>query len=181
MDGIPPIVDPMQFNAPMELYDSIWVGTLKLVTCNSPPPPQNPISKVLTFLAQNPLLIRGTPASTPSTLTFWRSPRQVRTISNIISNPRFKLVKIRCFWKIVTFVLIVMSWESRNRYWYWIMMMTEYRMTMNEECAKWNHDRKTPIKHKVIIIIIVNEVVYPSHVHRVALQSVYPHHVHQVA
>jgi hypothetical protein len=26
MDGIPPIVDPMQFNAPMELYDSIWVG-----------------------------------------------------------------------------------------------------------------------------------------------------------
>ncbi|KAH6606909.1 hypothetical protein Trco_006062 [Trichoderma cornu-damae] len=25
MDGIPPIVDPMQYNAPMELYDSIWV------------------------------------------------------------------------------------------------------------------------------------------------------------
>jgi hypothetical protein len=33
MDGIPPIVDPMQFNAPMELYDSIWVGKL-LITCS---------------------------------------------------------------------------------------------------------------------------------------------------
>lgn len=30
MDGIPPIVDPMQFNAPMELYDSIWVGKYSL-------------------------------------------------------------------------------------------------------------------------------------------------------
>lgn len=33
MDGIPPIVDPMQYNAPMELYDSIWVGTLYSLPC----------------------------------------------------------------------------------------------------------------------------------------------------
>lgn len=32
MDGIPPIVDPMQYNAPMELYDSIWVGKYNLMT-----------------------------------------------------------------------------------------------------------------------------------------------------
>ncbi|KAM0517481.1 hypothetical protein ACHAPE_005013 [Trichoderma viride] len=48
MDGIPPIVDPMQFNAPMELYDSIWV--------ESPPDPWNTGMDAFNFdfLAQPP-------------------------------------------------------------------------------------------------------------------------------
>ncbi|OTA08016.1 Zn2Cys6 transcriptional regulator [Trichoderma parareesei] len=48
MDGIPPIVDPMQFNAPMELYDSIWV--------ESPPDPWNTGVDAFNFdfLAQPP-------------------------------------------------------------------------------------------------------------------------------
>jgi hypothetical protein len=36
MDGIPPIVDPMQYNAPMELYDSIWVGKYTLYSISMP-------------------------------------------------------------------------------------------------------------------------------------------------